>query len=157
VGQEFVAQGDQGKFMLKLKYEKSTTFEDNNATTLQIEEFLLAQDSVVGMVFSNVGGPSAGLGAASFGSENKSEITIQMKPDMQKKYPTEKYMEEIRKKIQDEHSGIEVKAINIGMVESEEAPIEMFLSSENKDVLMKEARRIKAKILTIKGAKDVWI
>ena len=154
VGQEFVAQGDQGKFMLKLKYEKSTTFEGNNATTLQIEEFLLAQDSVVGMVFSNVGGPSAGLGAASFGSENKSEITVQMKPDMQKKYPTEKYMEEIRKKIQDQHSGIEVKAINIGMVESEEAPIEMFLSSENKDVLMKEARRIKAKILTIKGAKD---
>ncbi|MDH4471144.1 MAG: efflux RND transporter permease subunit [Fluviicola sp.] len=154
VGQEFVAQGDQGKFMLKLKYEKSTTFEGNNATTLQIEEFLLAQDSVVGMVFSNVGGPSAGLGAASFGSENKSEITVQMKPDMQKKYPTEKYMEEIRKKIQDKHSGIEVKAINIGMVESEEAPIEMFLSSENKDVLMKEARRIKAKILTIKGAKD---
>lgn len=154
VGQEFVAQGDQGKFMLKLKYEKSTTFEGNNATTLQIEEFLLAQDSVVGMVFSNVGGPSAGLGAASFGSENKSEITVQMKPDMQKKYPTEKYMEEIRKKIQDKHSGIEVKAINIGMVESEEAPIEMFLSSEDKDVLMKEARRIKAKILTIKGAKD---
>lgn len=154
VGQEFVAQGDQGKFMLKLKYEKSTTFEGNNATTLQIEEFLLAQDSVVGMVFSNVGGPSAGLGAASFGSENKSEITVQMKPDMQKKYPTEKYMEEIRKKIQDQHSGIEVKAINIGMVESEEAPIEMFLSSEDKDVLMKEARRIKAKILTIKGAKD---
>jgi hydrophobic/amphiphilic exporter-1 (mainly G- bacteria), HAE1 family len=154
VGQEFVAQGDQGKFMLKLKYEKSTTFEGNNATTLQIEEFLLAQDSVVGMVFSNVGGPSAGLGAASFGSENKSEITVQMKPDMQKKYPTEKYMEEIRKKIQDKHSGIEVKAINIGMVESEEAPIEMFLSSEDKEVLMKEARRIKAKILTIKGAKD---
>ncbi|MES2555486.1 MAG: efflux RND transporter permease subunit [Bacteroidota bacterium] len=154
VGNEFVAQGDQGKFMLKLKYEKSTTFEENNATTLQIEEFILAQDSVVGMVFSNVGGPSAGLGAASFGSENKSEITIQMKPDMQKKYPTEKYMEEIRKKIQGKHSGIEVKAINIGMVESEEAPIEMFLSSEDKDVLMKEARRIKAKILTIKGAKD---
>lgn len=154
VGQEFVAQGDQGKFMLKLKYEKSTTFEGNNATTLQIEEFLLAQDSVVGMVFSNVGGPSAGLGAASFGSENKSEITVQMKPDMQKKYPTEKYMEEIRKKIQDKHSGIEVKAINIGMVESEEAPIEMFLSSEDKELLMKEARRIKAKILTIKGAKD---
>ncbi|HLP53893.1 MAG TPA: efflux RND transporter permease subunit [Fluviicola sp.] len=154
VGEEFVAQGDQGKFMLKLKYEKSATFEENNATTLQIEEFLLAQDSVVGMVFSNVGGPSAGLGAASFGSENKSEITVQMKPDMQKKYPTEKYMEEIRKKIQDTHPGIEVKAINIGMVESEEAPIEMFLSSENKEVLMKEAQRIKAKILTIKGAKD---
>lgn len=154
VGQEFVAQGDQGKFMLKFKYEKSTPFEENNATTLKIEQFLLAQDSVIDMVFSNVGGPSAGLGAASFGSENKSEITVKMKPDMQKIYPTEKYMEVIRKKIQDTHPGIEVKAINIGMVESEEAPIEMFLSSEDKDVLMKEAKRIRDKILTIKGAKD---
>ena len=154
VGQEFVAQGDQGKFILKLKYEKSTTFEENNATTLQIEQFLLGQDSVVGMVFSNVGGPSAGLGAAAFGSENKSEITVQMKPNMQKKFPTEKYMEEIRKSIQNKHSGIEVKAINIGLVESEEAPIEMFFSSEDPDLLMKEARRVKEKILRIKGAKD---
>ena len=43
VGQEFVAQGDQGKFMVKLKYDKSTTFEENNATTLKIEQLLLAQ------------------------------------------------------------------------------------------------------------------
>jgi HAE1 family hydrophobic/amphiphilic exporter-1 len=154
VGQEFVAQGDQGKFMLKLKYDKSATFEENNATTLQIEQLLLAQKDVIGMVFSNVAGPSAGLGAAAFGSENKSEITIQMKPDMQKKFPTLSYMEGIRGKIQSKFPGIEVKAINIGMVESEEAPIEMFLSSENKELLMDEARRIRKHILTIKGAKD---
>ncbi|MFN5415578.1 MAG: efflux RND transporter permease subunit, partial [Flavobacteriia bacterium] len=154
VGQEFVAQGDQGKFMLKLKYDKSATFEENNATTLQIEQLLLAQKDVVGMVFSNVAGPSAGLGAAAFGAENKSEITIQMKPEMQKKFPTLSYMEEIRSKIQSKFPGIEVKAINIGMVESEEAPIEMFLSSQNTDLLMDEARRIRKHILTIKGAKD---
>ncbi len=154
VGQEFVAQGDQGKFMLKLKYEKSTTIEENNAITLEVEQFLLSQKEVIGMVFSNIGGPSAGMGAAAFGSENKSEITIQMNPDLQKRFPTEKYMEVIREKIQDRHPGINVKAIDIGMVESEEAPIEMFLSSQNKELLMKEAQRIKAKIATIKGAKD---
>ncbi|HRP51989.1 MAG TPA: efflux RND transporter permease subunit, partial [Fluviicola sp.] len=84
VGQEFVAQGDQGKFMVKLKYDKSTTFEENNATTLKIEQLLLAQKEVVDVVFSNVGGPSSGMGAAAFGQENRSEITVQMKPDMQK-------------------------------------------------------------------------
>lgn len=154
VGQEFVAQGDQGKFMLKLKYERSATFEENNTTTMEIEQLLLAQKEVVGMVFSNVGGPSAGMGAAAFGSENKSEITVQMKPDMQKKYPTEKYMEEVRKKIQMKFPGIEVKAINIGMVESEEAPIEMFLSSTDTELLMKEARRLKEYIRDVDGAKD---
>ena len=154
VGQEFVAQGDQGKFMIKLKYDKSTTFEENNAITLQIEQFLLAQKDVVETVFANVGGPSSGMGATSFGSENRSEITVKMKPGMQKKYPTLKYMDEISTRIKSQHAGIEVKALNIGMVESEEAPIEMFLSSDDNDLLIKEARRLKAHLLTIKGAKD---
>ncbi len=157
VGQEFVAEGDQGKFMLKLKYERSATFEENNTTTMKIEQLLLAQEDVVGMVFSNVGGPSAGMGAAAFGAENKSEITVQMKPGMQKQYPTEKYMEEVRKKIESKFPGIEVKAINIGMVESEEAPIEMFFASTNPDLMMKEARRFKQFIKTVPGAKDPTI
>ncbi len=157
VGQEFVAQGDQGKFMIKLKYDKSTTFEENNATTLEIEQMILAQKEVVDIVFANVGGPSSGMGAASFGAENRSELTVKMKPDMQKKYPTIKYMNEIRNKIEAKYSGVEVKALNIGMVESEEAPIEIFLSSDDTELLMKEARRLKTAILQIKGAKDPTI
>ncbi|MDF3027407.1 MAG: acriflavin resistance protein [Fluviicola sp.] len=154
VGQEFVAQGDQGKFMIKLKYDKSTTFEENNATTLEIEQMILAQKDVIDIVFANVGGPSSGMGAASFGQENRSEITVKMKKDMQKKYPTLNYMDEIRKKIQDKYPGVEVKALNMGMVDSEEAPIEIFLSSDDSELLMREARRLKTKILSIPGAKD---
>jgi HAE1 family hydrophobic/amphiphilic exporter-1 len=157
VGQEFVAQGDQGKFMVKLKYDKSTTFEENNANTLKIEQLLLAQKEVVDIVFANVGGPSSGMGAASFGAENKSELTVKLKPGMQKKYPTIKYMTAIRKKIESKYPGIEVKAINIGMVESEEAPVEIFLSSDDSELLMKEAKRMKAMILNIPGAKDPTI
>jgi HAE1 family hydrophobic/amphiphilic exporter-1 len=76
VGQEFVAQGDQGKFMLKLKFDKSTTIEENNRVTLAIEDMLNGQKEVNSVVFSNVGGPSSGMGALSFGSEYRSEITI---------------------------------------------------------------------------------
>lgn len=154
VGQEFVAKGDQGKFMVKLKYDKSTTFEENNATTLKIEQLLLAQKEVVDVVFSNVGGPSSGMGAAAFGQENRSEITVQMKPDMQKKYPTIQYMTEIRKKIESNFPGIEVKTLNMGMVDSEEAPIEIFLSSDDPELMMKEAKRLKKYIEQIPGAKD---
>jgi HAE1 family hydrophobic/amphiphilic exporter-1 len=157
VGQEFVAQGDQGKFMIKLKYDKSTTFEENNATTLEIEQMILAQKDVVDIVFANVGGPSSGMGAASFGSENRTELTVKMKPGMQKMYPTIRYMNEIRKRIEDKYPGIEVKALNIGMVESEEAPIEIFLSSDDPELLLSEARRLKAAILEIDGAKDPTI
>jgi HAE1 family hydrophobic/amphiphilic exporter-1 len=157
VGQEFVAQGDQGKFMIKLKYDKSATFEENNTTTLKIEQMILAQKDVVDIVFANVGGPSSGMGASSFGSENRSELTVKMKPGKQKEIPTIKYMNAIRKKIEDNYPGVEVKALNIGMVESEEAPIEIFLSSEDSELLMKEARRLKEAILNIKGSKDPTI
>ncbi len=154
VGQEFVAQGDQGKFMVKLKYDKSTTFEENNAITLEIEQFLLAQKDVIETVFANVGGPSSGMGATSFGSENRSEITVKMKTGMQKRFPTIKYMDEISKRIKSKHAGVEVKALNMGMVESEEAPIEMFLSSDDNELLIREARRLKTQLFKIKGAKD---
>jgi HAE1 family hydrophobic/amphiphilic exporter-1 len=157
VGQEFVAQGDQGKFMIKLKYDKSTTFEENNANTLKIEQLLLAQKDVVDIVFANVGGPSSGMGAAAFGSENRSELTVKMKPGKQKEFPTINYMTEIRKKIESQFPGVEVKALNIGMVESEEAPIELFLSAQDPDLLMKEARRLKEAIIEMKGAKDPTI
>ena len=156
VGQEFVSQGDQGKFMVKLKYDKSTPFAENNATTLAIEKFILAQKDVK-MVFSNVGGPSAGMGAASFGNESRSELTVKLKDHVQDRIPTMNYMSEIRKKIEQKFAGIEVKAINIGMVESEEAPIEIFLSSSDTDLLMEEARRLKEAILVMPGAKDPTI
>ena len=156
VGQEFVAQGDQGKFMIKLKYDKSTPFNENNATTYAIEQFILQQPDVK-MVFSNVGGPSAGMGAASFGNESCSELTVKLKDGVQDRIPTAKYMNEIRKRIETKFAGIEVKAINIGMVESEEAPIEIFLASSDSELLMDEARRLKEAILVMPGAKDPTI
>ena len=156
VGQEFVSQGDQGKFTVKLKYDKSIPFAENNATTYAIEQLILAQKEVK-LVFSNVGGPSAGMGAASFGNESRSEMVVKLKDHVQDTFPTAIYMTEIRKKIENKFPGIEVKAINIGMVESEEAPIEIFLSSNNKDLLMDEARRLKKAILNIPGAKDPTI
>jgi HAE1 family hydrophobic/amphiphilic exporter-1 len=157
VGQEFVAQGDQGKFMLKLKFDKSTTIEENNRITLKIEDMLNQQKEINEVVFSNVGGPSSGMGAATFGSESKSEITVMMKEGVQDKYPTIKYMTKVREKIESSFPGVEVRAMNIGMIESEEAPIEIFLSSDDNEILLSEARRLKNFMEGVKGAKDAYI
>ena len=155
VGQEFVSQGDQGKFMLKLKFDKSTTIEQTNQTTLAIEDMLNSQKEITEVVFSNVGGPSSGMGATTFGSESKSEITVKLKPN--RSISTVAYMTQIREKIESTFPGVEVRAMNIGMIESEEAPIEIFLSSDDNELMMKEARRLKNFIDGTKGAKDAYI
>ena len=157
VGQEFVSQGDQGKFMLKLKFDKGTPVEENNRVTYEIEQMLCNQKDKIDIVFANVGGPSSGMGALSFGVENKSEITVKMKPGIQENIRTIRYMSEIRKKIENTYSGVEVRAINIGMIESEEAPVEIFLSSDDNNLLISEARRLKQFMDGVKGAKDAYI
>ena len=157
VGQEFVSQGDQGKFMLKLKFDKSTTFEENNRISYEIENMILQDEETIEVVFANVGGPGAGMGAASFGSEYKTEITVKMKDGKQYEKSTIQYMNEVRQRIESKYPGIEVKAVNMGLVASEEAPIEIFLSSEDSDLLMKEAKRLKNAILDMMGAKDPTI
>ncbi|MFM8964400.1 MAG: hypothetical protein ACKOGD_11230, partial [Sphingomonadales bacterium] len=88
-----------------------------------------------------IGGPSAGLGAAAFVAENRSEITVMMRKGKQQEIPTVEYMNAIRTKIENEFPGVEVKALNMGLIDSEQAPIEIFISSNDKDLMNKEARR----------------
>ncbi|TAF72059.1 MAG: efflux RND transporter permease subunit [Bacteroidetes bacterium] len=54
IGNEFVRQGDQREFIIKLEYDKSVTFQQNNVTTKQVEDFLRAKPYVKS-VFANVG------------------------------------------------------------------------------------------------------
>ena len=154
VGQEFVSQGDQGKFMIKLKFDKSTTFEENNRVSFEIEKMILEDQENIDVVFSNVGGPGSGMGATTFGAEYKTEITVQMRDGKQNEIPTITYMNQVREKIESKYPGVEVKAMNMGLVASEEAPIEIFLSSEDPELLMNEAKRLKNAILDMEGAKD---
>jgi HAE1 family hydrophobic/amphiphilic exporter-1 len=77
-----------------------------------------------------------------------------LKKDKQKEIPTVEYMNMIRTKIENEYPGVEVKALNMGLVDSEQAPIEIFISSNDKELMVKEARRLKTAIKAMKGAKD---
>jgi len=45
-----------------LEYDKSASIKENNIRTLAVEQFLLQQPEVAS-VFSNVGGPSTGIGS----------------------------------------------------------------------------------------------
>jgi HAE1 family hydrophobic/amphiphilic exporter-1 len=78
LGKELISTGDQGKFRLALEFDKSTSIQQNNLVSEKIENYILKQPEV-STVFSNVGGPSTGIGSLGVGSANKTEFTVQLR------------------------------------------------------------------------------
>ena len=106
IGKELISTGDQGKFRLSLEYDKSIPLKQNNITSQKIGNYILQQPEVA-TVFSNIGGPSTGIGSLGVGSANKTEFTIQLKPAKERNNePTETFMFNIREALKKEFPGI---------------------------------------------------
>ncbi|MEX2511335.1 MAG: efflux RND transporter permease subunit [Cyclobacteriaceae bacterium] len=154
IGKELIATGDQGKFRMYLEYDKSTSIKENNLRTLEVEKFLLQQPEVA-TVFSNVGGPSTGIGSLGVGSAYKSELTVQLKVVKEiNKIPTETYMKNVREELKKEFPGASYSMAALGLV-PRSAPIELTLSGPDQDRVMAEAKNLKTVIENIPGADHV--
>jgi hydrophobic/amphiphilic exporter-1 (mainly G- bacteria), HAE1 family len=156
VGSEFIAEGDQGKMVLSLKYDKRTPLLENNLRTKQIEEFLLSQADI-STVFSNIGGPKTGLGGTGVGNENETQLTVQRKVESLKDISTPKRLQQLREGIEKRFVGLEVTGSNIGLIASSEAPIQFYLSGSDRRAVLVQAQKIKEIIQKMDGAKDVDI
>lgn len=153
-GSELIATGDQRKFRLNLEFDKNTSIHENNIVSKEVEDFLLLQPEIKS-VFSNIGGPSSGMASLGVGQENKTELTISLKPlSEQIKTPTDQYMIEIRKALQDKFQGVDFTMSALGLV-AKTAPVELTLSGVDFPLVMKEARRLKDTIAGIPGANNV--
>lgn len=151
IGKELIATGDQGKFRMGLEFDKTTTLQQNNIVSQKIESFISAQPEVL-TVFSNVGGPSTGIGSLGVGSVNKTELTIQLKPAAERAdQPTEKFMMEIREALRDEFPGINFSMAALGLV-PRSAPIEITLSGSDVLEVMQAGNYLKSVVEKIPGA-----
>jgi HAE1 family hydrophobic/amphiphilic exporter-1 len=154
IGKELIATGDQGKFRMNLEFDKTTSVQQNNIVTQKIESFIAAQPEVQS-VFSNVGGPSSGIGSLGVGSVNKSELTIQLKPAIERGYePTEQFMKEIREALKSEFPAINYSMAALGLV-PRSAPIEITLSGSDGGQVMKSGSELKSVVEKIPGADNV--
>ncbi|PQA60335.1 efflux RND transporter permease subunit [Siphonobacter curvatus] len=158
IGQEFVAQGDQGKFLLTMKLDKSASLQQNNLTARSIEDYLRKKPEVE-TIFANVAGASTGMSSTGQGETNRTELTIELAPAEERpnQLPTEKYMIETRKELSERFPGIEFTSSVIGMVNSGGSPIEMILSGDNLDELMKTAGQVADRLKKTPGANDVKV
>lgn len=157
MGQEMVAQGDRGKFLLKLEYDRRTPLQENNLQSLSMEQFLLSQPEVKS-VFSNIGGATTqGMGAVSgVGLEHKSEMVVELVAPTQRKEKTEKFMIRMRRTLMDLYPGVNVKTGVIGLGGGEE-PIYIVLQGEDQQLLMQGAQQLKHLIASMPGASDVTV
>lgn len=160
IGKELIATGDQGKFRLALEFDKSTSIHQNNLVSEKIEEYILKKPEVA-TLFSNVGGPSTGIGSLGVGMANKTEYTIQLKITKEelkeaglKKVPTEKFMRQLRDELQNKFQSINFSMMALGLV-PRTAPIEITFSGSDVNQVMVSAQKMKAAIESTPGADNV--
>lgn len=154
IGKELIATGDQGKFRMTLEFDKNVSLQQNNLISEKIENYIL-QKTEVETVFSNVGGPSSGIGSLGVGAANKSEITVQLKPKKEIDYiDTESFMRNLREDLQQNYPGINFSIMALGLI-PRTAPIEITLSGSNFNQLMQNGENLKSVIEKIPGADNV--
>ena len=154
IGKELISTGDQGKFRMALEFDKSTSIQQNNLIAQKIETYIIQQPEVA-TVFSNIGGPSTGIGSLGVGSANKTEFTIQLKTKKElKNVPTETFMKKLREELKTKFPSINYSMAALGLI-PRSAPIEMTLSGSNLDLVMQSGNNLKAIIEKIPGADNV--
>jgi HAE1 family hydrophobic/amphiphilic exporter-1 len=154
IGKELIATGDQGKFTLFLEFDKTTALQQNNITSKKIENFVMAQPGVA-TVFSNIGGPSTGIGSLGVGAVNKTEFTIQLKDPKERNHEsTEAFMIRLRSALQDSYPGISFSIAALGLI-PRSAPIEITLSGNDLKTVMQSGSNLKAALEGIPGADNV--
>lgn len=154
LGKELIATGDQGKFRMTLELDKSSSLQRNDSVTAKVEAHILSHPGVES-VFSNVGGPTSGIGSLGIGAPYRTELTIQRKLTKGSYSPsTESLMQSLRTELQERFPGLHISIALLGLV-PRSAPVELTLSSSNTGLLSRTAARLKTAIDTIPGADGV--
>ncbi|AGY54583.1 Nodulation protein nolG [Bacteroidales bacterium CF] len=155
IGKEMMSTGDQGKFRLNLEFDKTITVQQNNIVSQQVENYILQHEEVA-TLFSNIAGPSTGIGSLGVGSANKSEFTIQLKPEEERNIKTEAFMKSLRNELEAEFSGINFSMAFIGLL-PKSAPIKITLSGANLSEVMETAQNLQAVVENLPGADNVQL
>lgn len=154
IGKELISTGDQGKFRMALEFDKTTSIKQNNLIAQKIETYIL-QQPLVATVFSNIGGPSTGIGSLGVGSSNKTEFTIQLKSKKELGgVPTETFMKNLRDDLKSKFPSLNYSMAALGLI-PRSAPIEITLSGNDLDLVMQSGNDLKAIVETIPGADNV--
>ncbi len=155
IGKEMMSTGDQGKFRLNLEFDKTITVQQNNIVSNKVEQFILNLDEVESL-FSNVAGPSTGIGSLGVAEANKAEFTIQLVNEDERQIKTEAFMKELLKELKSEYPGVNFSMAVVALL-PKGAPIKLTLSGEYLNLVMQTAKELKSAIEMVPGADNVQL
>lgn len=155
IGSEFVKQGDQREFIIKLEYDKSITFEKNNTTSKQVEDFLRSKPYVKS-VFSNIGGSSD---LVSLGNNaNLSELNVKLFTKDEQATTTEDAAKECRYELQRKFPQIKITTGKPSFLGgNEDDPIQIVFSGENPDEVLAIVKQVEKRVQNIPGVIDTRV
>ncbi|TAF73244.1 MAG: efflux RND transporter permease subunit [Bacteroidetes bacterium] len=154
LGEELVSQGDQGKFTMKLEFDKRSSVENSNTQTKTIENYLLSNPAVKS-VFANIGGPSI-TGGSGLGAANISELSVALVPKAERTIATEPFMLAIRDSILLQTTGVNIETNVVGIAGGG-APIELILTGPDYKTMLSSGQKLKKAIAQIPGADNVRV
>lgn len=151
IGSEFVKNGDNGEFIVELELPKEATIEETNLAALAVETILL-QDKIVSSVFSTVGTGTGGGG----NSSNLAQINAKMISPKERTISSEQFARDIKNKLSKSITGVKFKTAAVGMVGGSTAgPIQVLLTGNDIDLLMKTAEEVKQTIENVNSTREV--
>ncbi len=153
IGSEFTAQGDRGEMVIQLELEPQVTMYQNNQTTRQVEQLLMAQPEVK-LVQSKVGYSSTQMGAGT-GSNNRSELTVVLVDKKDRNVSTEQFGVRIKEQIQ-KFPGVKAKAAATSITgNANVAPIQIVLKGTELEKVREAANLVLGVVKQIPGTTDV--
>ena len=155
IGSEFVRQGDQREFIIKLEFDKSTAFEKNNITTKKVEDYLRSK-FYVKSVFANVGGSSDLISLGN--NSNLSEINVKLNPINESSISTDEAAKTNRNELQNQFSELKITSAKPSFLGgNEDDPIQIIFSGESQDSVMAVVKKLDRLVQTVPGVIDTKI
>lgn len=154
IGVEFVANGDNGEFQVKVELPKDTPLEQTNFLTQQVEQKLLRDPNVTN-VFTTVGAADGGNISAG-GSPYLTEINVKLVPSDQRSLSSSQFAARTKLDLQRSLPGAKFTAAPSSMVGAGgKAPIQFQVQGANLDSVLAFSDKVQEMMRAIPGTDEV--
>ncbi|MDX2127510.1 MAG: efflux RND transporter permease subunit [Chloroherpetonaceae bacterium] len=156
VGFEFITQSDRGEFSVGIELPPSTSLEETNLISQQVETMIRDIPEVV-KVSANVGASADGF--LNFSSSNIADINVSLLPKAEREAKGMRSTSDVGLYIKTQTKNIPGAKIRINTIgifgSADETPIQLVVSGTNRDSVRVGAEVLKEVIKQTKGTTDV--